>query len=166
MQKIVLKECTCTISRGSVWGIIITLMVSMFSYFSLVIHMRSFLLAPWHLSALLFTQRHHHLRSLLTLCLRVESCNLVLLPFSPQSTVIGSCCIHDTTPHTVHTLKHHLLQHLPPPTLTCSLTSISIPSFSSHKLINMEIKLLHALFVPPVFPPPVGDPTLVTPPTC
>lgn len=41
-----LKECTCTISRGSVWGIIITLMVSVFSYFNLVIHMRSFYWLP------------------------------------------------------------------------------------------------------------------------
>lgn len=77
-----IEECACTISRGSVWGIIITLMVSVFSYFNLVIHMRSFLLAPWHLSAFLFTQRHQRSCSLLPLCLRVESRNLVLLHFS------------------------------------------------------------------------------------
>lgn len=80
---VILKECACTISRGSVWGMIITLMVSVFSYFNLVIHMRSFLLAPWHLSALLFTQRHRRSCSLLPLCLQVESRNLVLLHFFP-----------------------------------------------------------------------------------
>lgn len=75
----------CTISRGSVWGIIITLMVSAFSYFNLVIHMRSFFFFYWLPGIYLLCFSLSNITAYVhcfPFCLRVKSRNLVLLHFS------------------------------------------------------------------------------------